>query len=66
MHFVGVALEPPEKTAHPVPALVVLVLLLALALLALDHEILVGLRQFLERKMDVDFFARAGSQQILL
>ena len=35
-------------------------------LLAVDDEILIGLRQFLEWQMHVDLLAGAGAQQILL
>ena len=68
MHFVGFALEPFEKPAHAVPAivLVIVVRVFAAAFLAVDDEILIGFRQFFERKIDVDLFASAGAQQILL
>ena len=38
----------------------------AAALFAVDDEVLIGFRQFFERKMNIDFFAGAGAQQILL
>ena len=68
MHFVGLALEPFEKTAHAVPAIVLVIVLrvFAAAFLAVDDEILVGLRQFLERQMHIDLLAGTGAQQILL
>src|SRR5450432_1816044 len=68
MHIVGLALEPFEKTTDAVPTIVLVILLaeFARAFLAVDHEILVALRQFLERQMDVDLFTAAGAEQILL
>src|SRR5205807_10012862 len=38
----------------------------AAPLLAFDHKFLIGFRQFLERNIDVDLFASAGAEQILL
>ena len=68
MHFVGLALEPFEKSADAVPTIVLVILfaVFARALLALDHEILVAFRQFLEWKMDVDLLPGAGAEQVLL
>ena len=67
MHFVGIALEPPEESAHAVPAIVVIIVVtLVAAFLAINHEVLIGLRQFLERNVDVYLFPRARPQQILL
>ena len=67
MHFVGLALRPAKKTADAVPAIVFVIIVRAVAaLLAVDDEFLIGLRQFLERDVDVDLFPRAGAQQILL
>src|ERR1041385_1121731 len=68
MHFIGLALEPAEKSADAVPPIVLVILLaeFAGALLAVDDEILVTLRQFLEGKMDVNLRAGAGAEQILL
>ena len=68
VHFVGLALEPVEKSAHAVPAIVLVIVLVVLAvfLFAVDDEVLVGFRQFLERRVHIDLLARAGPQQILL
>ena len=68
VHLVGLALEPAEKAANAVPAIVFVILVgvIARALLAFDDEILIGLRQFLERHIDIDLFARAGPEQVLL
>ena len=68
MHFVGLALEPFEKSAHAIPAiiLVIFVGVFACPPLAVDDEILIGFGQFLERQMNVDFFACTGAEQILL
>ena len=67
MHFVGLALGPAEKTAHTVPAVFIVIIVHAVAaLLAVDDEVLIGLRQFLERHVDIDLLTRAGAQQILL
>src|SRR5207253_11128054 len=65
VHFIGLALEPAEKTAHPVPAIIlVFVLAIIASLLALDDKLLIGLGQFVERNVDIDLFSRAGPQQI--
>ena len=68
MHFVGLALEPLEKSAHAVPAiaLVILLAVFARAFLAIDDEVLVVLRQFLEWEMDIDLFPGAGTEEIFL
>ena len=68
MHFVGLALEPFEKSAHAIPAigLVIFLAVFAHALLAVDDEILVALRQFLERQVHVDFFPGTGAEQVFL
>ncbi len=68
MHFVGLALEPFEKSADAIPAIVLVIFLavFARALLAVDDEILVALGQFLERQMHVDFLPGAGTEQVLL
>ena len=68
MHLVGFALEPFEKTADAVPAIVfvIVVRVFAAPFLAVDDEVLIRLRQFFEWKMDIDLFASACAQQILL
>ena len=68
MHLVSLALEPAEKTANAVPAIVFVILVgvIARAFLAFDDEILIGLRQFLERNVDIDLFAGTGPEQVLL
>ena len=69
MHFVGLALEPFEKPAHAIPAIVLREFLdigVAVARFAVDDEILIGFRQILEGNAHVDLFAGAGPQQVLL
>ena len=68
VHFVGLALEPAEKSAHAVPAIVLVIFVVdaIAAFLAVDDEILIGFRQFLEWNANVDLFPGAGAQQILL
>src|SRR5206468_8025170 len=67
MHFVSLALEPSEKSAHAVPAIVLVIFFgVIAAFLSVNYEILVGFRQFLERNIDLDLLACAGSEQILL
>ena len=68
MHLVSLALEPAEKTTNAVPAIVFVIFVgvIARALLAFDDEILIGLRQFLERHIDIDLFAGTGPEQVLL
>src|SRR5438128_4240975 len=68
VHLVSLALKPAEKTANAVPAIVFVILVgvITRALLALNDEILIGLRQFLERCIDIDLFAGAGPEQVLL
>ena len=69
MHFVGLALEPFEKSAHAVPAIVLRQLFdvgVFVTRLAVDDEILIGLRQVLEGSMDVDLFPGAGPHEIAL
>src|SRR4030095_7596022 len=68
VHLVSLALEPAEKAANAVPAIVFVILVgvIARALLACDDEILIGLGQFLEGHVDIDLFASAGSEQVLL
>ena len=68
VHFVSLALSPTEKSANPVPTVVAFVIIFdaVAALLAFDHKILIGFRQFLKRNIDVDVFPRAGAQQIFL
>ena len=69
MHFVGLALEPFEKSAHTVPAIVLRQLFdigVFIARFAVDDKILIGLRQVLEGGVHIDFFPRAGPHQIAL
>ena len=68
MHLVGLAFEPFEKTAHAVPAIALPIIIRVSvgAFLAVDYEILVGLRQFLEGPMQIDLLARARPNQIAL
>src|SRR5206468_373439 len=59
--------EPSEKSAHAVPAIVLVIFFgVIAAFLSVNYEILVGFRQFLERNIDLDLLACAGSEQILL
>src|SRR5437773_2494458 len=67
VHFVGLALEPFEKSADAVPAIVLRQLFhvrVFIARFAVDHEALVSLRQILERNADIDLLPRAGPYQI--
>ena len=68
VHLVSLALQPAEKTANAVPPIVfvILVSVMARALLPFDDEILIGLRQFFERHIDIDLFAGTGPEQVLL
>ena len=67
VHFVSFALEPSEKTADAVPAIVLVILVgVIAAFFTIDHEMLVGFRQFLEWNMNVDLLAGTGAEQILL
>src|SRR3954468_19753447 len=67
MHFVGVPFEPPEKSADSVPTIVVVIFLPVIGpSFTFDDKVLVRFGQFLERNVDVDVFAGAGPQQILL
>ncbi len=68
MHLVGLAFQPPEKAAHAVPAIVCVIFvgIIRPRFLAFDDEVLVGLWQLVEWDVDVDLFARACPQQILL
>ena len=68
VHFVGVTFEPPEKSAHSVPAIifVVFVGVLANTPLAVNDELLIALRKILEGSMDIDLLARASAKQIFL
>src|ERR1039457_7546681 len=68
VHLVSLALGPAKESADAVPAIVLIVFVLDPigAFLAVNDEILIGLRQFFERKIDIDLFARAGAEQTLL
>ena len=68
MHLVGLAFEPPEKSAHTVPPIVfvIFVRVFARTFFAFDHELLIGLWQLLEWHIDSDLLARAGAEQVLL
>ena len=68
MHLVSLAFEPTEEAAHAVPAIVFVIFfgVFARAFFAFDNEILVGLGQFFEGNVDVDFFAGARPEQVLL
>src|SRR5438552_15609923 len=67
VHFVSFALEPSEKTADAVPAIVLVILVgVIAAFFTIDHDMLVGFRQFLERNMNVDLLAGTGAEEMLL
>ena len=68
MHFVNLRFEPAKKSAHAVPTIALIIVLgvFAAALLAVDDEVLVGLRKFLEWDIDVDLLPGAGPEQIFL
>src|SRR4051812_12043844 len=69
MHFVGLALEPFEKTANAVPAIVLRQFLdvgVFVARFTVDDKLLVGLGQILERNSDIDFVPRTGAHQVAL
>ena len=69
MHFVGLAFEPFEKSAHAVPAIVLGQFLhvgVFVARFAVDYEILVGLWQIFEGRADIDLFPRAGANEVAL
>src|SRR5438132_8835417 len=62
VHFVSSALEPSEKTADAVPAIVFVILVgVIAALFAIDHDMLIGFLQFLEWNMNVDPLAGRGA-----
>src|SRR5436853_4715322 len=61
MHFVGLALQPAEESPDAVPTVVVVFIVgVTGVLLAVNHKILIGLRQFLERQLDIDLLPGAG------
>src|SRR4029434_8989689 len=68
VHLVSLALELAEKPTNAVPAIVFVILIgvIPRALLAFDDEILIGLRHFLERHIDIDLVAGAGREQVRL
>src|SRR2546423_5578269 len=69
MHFVGLALEPFEKSADAVPTIVLRQFLdvgVFVARFAVDHKILVRFRQVLEWNPDVDLVPCAGAHQVAL
>jgi hypothetical protein len=68
VHLISFALEPPEKAAYAVPAIVVVIIVsnAVAALLAVDDKLLVGFREFLEWNANVDLFPGTGAQQIFL
>src|ERR1700730_19207263 len=67
VHFVSFALEPSEETADAVPAIVLVILVGVIAtFFTIDHEMLIGFRQFLEWNMNVDLLAGTGGEQIFL
>src|SRR3989449_4737523 len=68
VHFVSLRFEPAKKTADSVPAIILVIVIRVFAptFLTVNNKILIGLGQFLERRVHVDLFASTGAQQILL
>src|SRR5260370_41273068 len=68
VHFVNLRLEPAKESANAVPTIILVIILgvFTTALLAIDDELLIGLRQFVERNIDIDLVAGAGAKEILL
>ena len=68
MHLVSLALKPAKEAADAVPSIVFVIFICVIAgtSLAVDDEVLIGLRQFFEWNIDIDLFACARSKQILL
>src|SRR4051812_17059760 len=67
MHLISIALEPAEESAHPVPTIIVIFFIPTVRpSFTIDDEILIGLRQFFERNVDINFFPGTRAKQILL
>src|SRR5438270_10381965 len=68
VHFVNLRFEPAKESADAVPTIILVIILgvFTTALLAVDDEVLIRLRQFVERNIDVDLFAGAGAKEISL
>src|SRR5438445_3929105 len=68
VHFVSLRFEPAKETTHPVPAiiLVIVIRVFAAAFLPVNDKILIGLGEFLEWRVDIDFLAGTSTQQIFL
>ena len=68
MHFVNLRFEPAKESADAVPTIILVIILgvFTTALLAVDDKVLIRLRQFVERNIDVDLFAGAGTKEIFL
>src|SRR5437868_3732713 len=64
MHFVSFGFEPAKKSTHAVPTVVLVIVIgvFTAAFLPLDDEILIGLGQFLERPVDIDFLAHTSAE----
>src|SRR5438034_2290998 len=68
VHFISLRFEPAKETAHPVPAIILVIVIgvFAPTFLTVNDEILIGLGQFLERPMHINLLSGAGTQQVLL
>src|ERR1700750_194436 len=64
VHFVCLGFEPAEKSTHAIPTvvLVIVVGVFTAAFFAINDEILIGFRQFLERPVDLDFLAHTSAE----
>src|ERR1700737_1735723 len=63
MHFVGIALKPPEKSAHSVPATIIIIVISSIpASFPVDDKVLICLWQLFKRDIYVDVLARAGAE----
>src|SRR5436190_18172362 len=58
VHFVSLRFEPPKKTADSRPAIILVIVIRVFAptFLSVNNKILIGLGQFLERRVHVDLF----------
>src|SRR5437868_5677163 len=68
VHFVSLRFEPAKETADSVPAIVLVIVIgvFAPTFLTVNDKILIGLGQFVERRMHIDLLASTRPQQILL
>src|SRR5207244_4569853 len=68
VHFVNLRFEPAKESADAVPTIILVIILgvFTTALLAVDDKVLIRLRQFVERNIDVDIFAGSGTKEIFV